>query len=152
MFFLFHQATPLFRSRILEGLFELTQHPSRAPNLASFVPSGTSGIQGLGADVSGHSHKQPTQTLIVCFCVKSQENETELVTRPVVPAARKSMRMSTAAPPYMGVMGVMGAVGGAAPAMGTFGGAFNTNEDIFKTPFGGGPPRKLNAPSHRSDH
>ena len=56
-----------------------------------------------------------------------------------------------AAPPYMGVMGAVGG-GGAAPAMGTFGGAFNTNGDIFKTPFGGGPPSKLTAPSHRSDH
>ena len=63
------------------------------------------------------------------------------------------MRMSTAAPSYMGVMGALGGGGGgAAPAMGTFGGAFNTNEDIFKTPFGGGAPRKFTAPPHRSDH
>ena len=81
--------------------------------------------------------------------MKSQQNETELVTRPVVPAARKSMRMSMAAPPYMGAMGAVGG-GVAAPAMGTFGGAFNTNEDIFKTPFGA--PRKFTAPPHRSDH
>ena len=73
------------------------------------------------------------------------------MTRPVVLAARKSMRMSMAAPPYMGAMGAVGG-GGAAPAMGTFGGAFNTNEDIFKTPFGGGAPRKFTAPPHRSDH
>ena len=39
-------ATPLCQSRTLEGLFELTCCPSWALNLASYVASGTSEIQG----------------------------------------------------------------------------------------------------------
>ena len=64
-------ATPLSPSRTLEGLFELTRHPSRAlhlpralhPELHRYMD--TARCAALGMEVSGHRQKQLTQTLIV---------------------------------------------------------------------------------------
>ena len=65
-------ATPLFPSRTLEGLFELTQTPSRALDLPPRVSlselqriKDTVRCALLGAEVPGQSKDQPTQTLIV---------------------------------------------------------------------------------------
>ena len=67
----FLPATPLSLSWILEGLFELTQRPSRALDLPrTSIPElqiykGTLSCVLLGAEVPGHSQQQLTQTLIV---------------------------------------------------------------------------------------
>ena len=45
--FLFLPVAPLPRSQTLEGLFDLTQHPSRALNLTSYIAFGNSEMQGF---------------------------------------------------------------------------------------------------------
>ena len=47
----FLAATRLFPSRTLEGLFELTWHPSRALNLTLFITFGTREKQRTFSDV-----------------------------------------------------------------------------------------------------
>ena len=67
----FLPATPSYPSRILEGLFELTQRPSRAldsprallPELQRYKDIVR--CDALGAEVPGHHQQQLTQTLIV---------------------------------------------------------------------------------------
>merc|ERR1712020_299599 len=67
----FLPATPLSPSRTLEGLFELTLHPSRALDLPrALLPElqrnkDTVRCAALGAEVPGHRQQQLTQTLIV---------------------------------------------------------------------------------------
>ena len=67
----FLPATPSSLSRTLEGLFELTRHPSRALDSPSaLLPElqrnkDTVRCAALGAEVPGHHQKQLTQTLIV---------------------------------------------------------------------------------------
>merc|ERR1712073_77905 len=67
----FLPATPSSPSQTLEGLFELTQRPSRAldsprallPELQRYKD--TVRCAALGAEVPGHCQQQLTQTLIV---------------------------------------------------------------------------------------
>ena len=67
----FLPATPSSPSRTLEGLFELTRHPSRAldspcallPELRRYKDTGR--FVALGAEVPGRCQEQLTQTLIV---------------------------------------------------------------------------------------
>ena len=67
----FLRATPSSPSQTLEGLFELTRHPSRAfesprallPELLTYKD--TVRCAALGAEVPGHRKKQLTQTFIV---------------------------------------------------------------------------------------
>ena len=67
----FLPATPSSPSRTLEGLIELTRHPTRALNLAAYVASELRGYKDtvrcavLGAEVPDHRQVQLTQTLIV---------------------------------------------------------------------------------------
>ena len=67
----FLQATPLSPSRTLEGLFELTWHPSRAlDSPRTLIPElqrikATVSFVVLRAEVPGNRQKQLTQTLIV---------------------------------------------------------------------------------------
>ena len=69
----FLPATPLSPSPILEGVFELTQCPSRAlDSPCALLPElqrikDTVSCAALGAEVTGHSQQQLTQTLIVRF-------------------------------------------------------------------------------------
>ena len=71
LFSLFLPATPLPLSWTLEGLFELTRHPSRALDSPRVLLPGlqrykdTVMCAALGAEVPGRRQKQPTQTLIV---------------------------------------------------------------------------------------
>ena len=68
---LFLPATPSSPSRTLEGLFEMTQRPSRGLDLPRALLSelqrykDTVRCAALGAEVPGHRQKQLTQTLIV---------------------------------------------------------------------------------------
>ena len=63
--------------KTLEGLFELTQRPSRSLNLALCIASelhrykDTVSFAGLGAEVPGHRHQQLTETLIVHLLKKA---------------------------------------------------------------------------------
>ena len=79
----------------LEGLFELSRHPARAPDLPRvLLPElkDTVICAALGVEVPGHRLKQLTlmlRLLKACFfthrslMMKSQQNRIELVTRPV---------------------------------------------------------------------
>ena len=70
-FLSFPPATPSSPSLTLEGLFELTRHPSRALKLSlALLPElqrykDTVRCGALGAEVPGHCQQQLTQTLIV---------------------------------------------------------------------------------------
>ena len=83
---LFFPATPSYRSQTLEGLFELTQRPSRALHHTWCIASRTSDRQGHGQVrctrrggclEKKHTFKQWS------LIVKSQLNRIELLTRPV---------------------------------------------------------------------
>ena len=66
----FPLATTLSLPRTIEGLYEITRHPSRALNLNVHIASRTTEVQGhrpvcrTRPIVPGHHLKQPTQTLI----------------------------------------------------------------------------------------
>ena len=75
--FRFFQQTPSSPSQTLEGLFELTRRPSRAPDSPrALLPElqrckDTVSCDALGEDVPGHRQEQLTQTVDCTFVENS---------------------------------------------------------------------------------
>ena len=87
---LFLLVNPLSLSQTLDGLFQLTCHPSRALNLTSVLLSELQRFKVVLQVRPGFRREKLTRTLIVCLqkkfstplILKSQHERSELVTRP----------------------------------------------------------------------